>query len=331
MSEERKLVLVLGWYGHGNLGDEAFRASFPELWPGADFVFADCVPDDVNDAYEACMVGGGSFLDTGMPGIERVAIPLAFVGVGVGKRIRPEMLAALERAKAIVVRDKASYEALREHLKRATVLARVYVAADLVWARPAWPEPKPEAIGVTVILSEHFVPRGETPEWVAASWTWFCRELAQVLDKLIDEGGRVRFLSMSTTRTWDDRRAAGAVISRMKRAADALWYRRYADEGELLEMIASSKLVISQRLHGAIFAAAIGCPVVPVIGHDKMRGLAAELGLSGFDYYALSAATIEAAVRQAMAGEGGRATSYRSGALERWRVASGVVERELSL
>lgn len=328
----RKRVLVVGWYNHGNLGDEAFRPSFPHLWPNCDFTFADAVPSNVNEAFDAVMLGGGSFLDSGINGVEALEVPFAFVGVGAGKHIRSPMKAALSRAKAIVLRDEVSKEFLFRDNFLPTI-SQVHVAADLVFARPSWPRWLGEAIEppkITVLLSEHFAPRGDCPEWVSASWQWFCRELAQVLDKLIGQGFHVQFLPMSTTRSWDDRRAAAHVISRMVRASDVFWYyRRQILEHELLQALADSRLVIAQRLHGAIFSAAIGCPVVPVIGHDKVRGFCGEAGLKGIDYYALSAATLEAAIRDALCPH--EPKTYSDGAREKWRVVSAVVAKALSL
>lgn len=328
-----KRVLVLGWYGHGNIGDEAFKASFPLLWPQCKFSFADGVPPDVALRYDAVMVGGGSFLDAEMDGLDDVSLPMAFVGVGVGKAISGQMHRALDRAQVIVVRDRLSLAGLPPALR-----ARAMLAADLVFARPEFPAWTGQASGtVTVLLSEHFAPRGpHAPEWVASSWTWFCRELAQMLEGIDLPGKRVQFLPMSTTRAWDDRRAAAHVISRMVRAAEVVWYDRpQISESELLQAIAGSRVVVSQRLHGSIFAKAIGVPVVAVVGHDKVLGLCEEAQLSGaVGYYALSAATLSDAFFAALreGGEPAEARSlYLAEARERWRVASGVVAAKLSL
>lgn len=333
----RKKVLVLGWYNHGNIGDEAFRPSFFQLWPQAAFTFSASVPDDVNEAYDVVMVGGGSFMDSSVIGIDRIELPMAFIGCGAGRTIRASMREALDRAKVILLRDQHSFDNLPIELH-----AKASVVADLVWARPNWPEWQGASTNkVTVILSEHFAPRGDCPEWVAVSWSWFCRELAQVLDRLIAADFHVKFMPMSTTRAWDDRRAAAMVISRMVRAADAYWYyKRQVSEQELLQCMAESRVVIAQRLHGSIFATAIGCPVVPVFGHDKVKGFMGETGLNGVDYYALSATTIEASIKKAMAygtalaaqpPEDRRQNQYLTEARERWHTASVVVARELSL
>lgn len=325
----RKRVLVLGWYGKGNLGDEAFRASFPVLWPACDFTFADRVPPNVNDSYDAVMVGGGSFMDSAIPGITNVAIPMAFVGIGVGGDMNGEMRLALARAKVAVLRDQASLANLPFEDFRNKAL----VAADLVYARDAWPKWTGEADKlVTILLSEHFAPRGPgCPEWVAASWRWFCRELAQVCDKLVVGGYRVEFSPMSAEPSWDDRRASAHVVSSMERAHKGTIIQ-HVDEGLLFERIARSSLVISQRLHGVIFSQAIGAPCLAIAGHDKVRGFCRDAEVPHIDYFAMSAATIESTAVILMSPRAERQpNTYKLEAREKWRVASAVVARELSL
>lgn len=330
----KKRVAVFGWYGHGNFGDDSFKESFPLLWPGAAFSFMDAVPEDVNEAYDAAMVGGGSFLDAGLPGIQRLKLPTAFVGIGAGKAVAAPMREALARAEVVVVRDSLSYDRLR----LMPGMPLLIQAADLVFARTpeSWAharaafDPAGPKI-VSVLLSEHFVPRGESPEWVSSSWAWFCMELAQALDKMVREGWRVQFVPMSQTRAWDDRRAAAAVVSRMTRAVDAIWL--WHGSKDIIQVIGQSQLVISKRLHGAIFAAAMGVPCLAVSGHDKMAGFAEDAGLLSVDYYGLASARLNHAIEGALAERcpADMPNPYIAEARKRWGVASAVVREKLSL
>src|SRR5271154_6998437 len=105
---DRKL-LIHGWYGHQNIGDEAFRDSFRALFPEPEYTlkFTDQIPKDTSK-YDALVVGGGSFLDQPIWRINEVQIPIAFVGVGLDG-IHPDNQKALDRARIVVSRNKSQY------------------------------------------------------------------------------------------------------------------------------------------------------------------------------------------------------------------------------
>lgn len=324
-----KSVLVYGWYGHGNLGDESFRQSIEDLWPDSSFVFWDSLDQwkQINADFDAVMIGGGSFLDQRCPHLSKITLPIAYVGVGVGQSIHPDNLAGLKRAKAIVLRDEASAARLPENVTGT-------VAADLFMAR------RRQGVcfskknqRVTVLLSEHFAPRGVVPEWFANSWAHHVRELAQVCDELVESGHEVEFLPMCGEPEWDDSRAAAMVISRMVHARDCLWYHRgNVNELEMLKAIEGSSLVITQRLHGAIFSTALGCPFVAICGHDKMRDFCVEVGWKHkVELYASSARLLREAAASAMEENPFILDRYTTEARERWRVASATVKERLSL
>lgn len=330
-----KRVLVLGWYGKGNLGDESFKEAFQTLWPRHAFDFYDAVPPGANEQYDACMIGGGSFLDAGIPGIEKLKLPTAFVGIGACalKDMKPAMAAALMDAKAVVVRDSAS----EAHLAKAGVECRG--VGDLFFARPvpsSWIGRDSKAI--TVMLSEHVAPRGaDCPEWKAASWNWFCRELAGTLDELVGDGYFVCFLPMSRTNEWDDTRAAAAVVTRMRRASVVTWDMDpseydYGDPDAVCRRIAESNLVISSRLHGAIFSAAVGAPCLAIAAHEKMESFALDACVNQNSYYACSRGQLLAGVRGALKGDWAAQTkSYVEGARRAWLDAAAYVTAALSL
>ena len=56
---DRAKIGVVGWYGHGNIGDESYRLSFPKVFPQYDFVFTEKVQEPFMPAY---VLGGGDII-----------------------------------------------------------------------------------------------------------------------------------------------------------------------------------------------------------------------------------------------------------------------------
>ena len=267
-----KKVLVLGWYDQGNLGDESFKQSFRLLWPELDFTFSNFVPSD-QSAFSGCFIGGGNFLDGNFPGLGLLRLPTAFVGVGVGGVVSPQFADVLVRAKAIVVRDHTSVRNLPPEVDPASVVA----ASDLFFARPASSVPTwsgPMSNKVVVLLSAHFMARAGAPDWFSKGWTNFSRNLATVLDILVERGASVSFLPMSVNRAHSDVHAASETISQMLHGHKVRSVDSFLTEQEILQEVSESSLTLSLRLHGMIFAASTGCPFVAFCGHDKSHFMA---------------------------------------------------------
>jgi len=273
-------IFVLGWYGHGNLGDEAFRPAIKNLFPDQQFQFGDHIPDKINQDYDELWVGGGSFLDQRLKNIELVTIPIGFIGVGIGHTVEPHNLAALRRAKFVIVRDHVS-------VRRCP---NAYFAPDVVFSRKdlhAVPRPANTQKNVVVLLNDFFYPGWECPEWKSFSFYRFSQEFAKVCESFASEGYWIKFLPMCVTTDIDDRKIAGALISRMKTKSKAVWYTdKIITEHFMMDQIAKADVVITQRLHGAIYAMIAQRPVVVIRAHDKLAGLLEDTQWSGhLDYY----------------------------------------------
>jgi polysaccharide pyruvyl transferase CsaB len=329
-------VLVSGYYGCGNAGDEAILAGlvtgFRELAPTADLVVLSgdpgatsaehgvmAVPRALRSARRQAKMcdllvsgGGGLLQDVTswrsplyylaiMHFARKAGRPVAFVGQSVGPLRRAAVRAATRRVLAgvesLAVRDRQSSDVLhRLGLGRAPE-----VTADLAFLIPP-----------------------PTPT-----------EIASVREKLgLEDLGRVPHAAIALRPTpgrgSDSELAArlgsaiGAVCGQtdlrpillpMHPRFDAGFARRAAAEmrcgphvvedeltaREILGLVASCRIVIATRLHAVIFAAVAGVPPVAISYDPKVDGLMEQLGTTPATRVGeLSAGDLAGEVRQAL-------------------------------
>lgn len=310
----RKKIIVVGWYGHKNLGDEAFKASFQFLWQDFDFDFLDYVPADVNQ-YDAAMIGAGSFLDQPVVGLSTIKIPMAFIGVGISV-VHPQNMPALERARIIVARN---------HTK---LSVPTLFAPDVVFAQKLKTNLERRKV-ITVLMNNHFTPRPKALEWQLRSWDWFCTEFAQVCDRLLDATGcTMDFLPMCTNRFEDDRRCVGYLVDRMynKNKVNTCYAELPSDT--FVRRIETSELVITQRFHGMVYSVLARTPFVAISGHDKIRDLTEQLQYKTLvQYYGFSINNFMEAYASSV--ETQNFAPYHDKALEIWKNTSDSVREKL--
>lgn len=306
----RKKIAVIGWYGHQNIGDEAFKNSFALLWPEWDFTFFNQVPD--TSSFDAVIVGAGSFLDQPIKNIHKINKPLAFVGVGTNGFIHPDNQAALQRAKIVLSRSQNS---------------TFVQCPDMVFAQHQ-NESSGQATQITVLVNDHFTPRANSKPWQLSAWEWFSVEMAQACDRMIAQYDLpIHFVPMCTNPHVDDRRAAAFVVSRMERK-DRAFIQSVENETEFLKHIKNSKFVISQRLHGIIFSVTNRVPCVAISGHDKVRDLMGQMDYkSVLSYYGFNMESFTQALRDSENMVSPQAYSER--AKDRWKDLSKLVMEKL--
>lgn len=299
-------VLVAGWIGSTNLGDELAFAGLRQLLADRDVRVAaiSTAPaatrrvhgvgavdhTDVTGLVQAirradAMVfgGGGIVQDVTSPlnlpyhlsrvvTARTVRTPFAGVGLGiggVGTTIgRFQVRHALRGAVAITVRDEASRD----------LLARIGapdadVASDLAFALPP-PEGGTDDGPLVVSLRPWTTSRSLRPAASRGDTTEasYVRALGRALDRAAqDLDVPVRFVALQHDR--DDafhRRVAATMRAPVTFAVPGLH--------ELLEAFADARAVVSMRYHGGVAAVLAGRPVVLVSYADKVDALAAELG-----------------------------------------------------
>lgn len=323
----RKKILVIGWYNHGNVGDEAFKTAFQTLFPQFDFTFDTRPHDDTNAAFDAVWVGAGSYLDEHVGGLAGITIPMGFIGIGMNYQPGDLLLSKMALAKALVVRDSLTMKALTQ-----AGLSPV-LAPDLAFANPVLANnPQPEKVKKAVVLmNDFFMPKMGGESWQTAAWGWFQHEFSRALQGLIDDGYTVSFVPMCQGGI-DDRRPAGAVIGYLptEYQAKTEWVHspgpNVPPEQVVHNAIAEADLVVTQRYHGMVFAAQMGKPFIAISGHDKVKGLAADMGWGGcMDYYGFSRFTFRGTRRIVSASDPAQLLNYARKAKEQWNALSGTI------
>lgn len=322
-----KHALVVGWYSHGNLGDEAFRPAFRSLWGDrVNFTFADQVPRDIND-YDALIFGGGSFLDRPIPSLvdpSHVSIPVGFVGVGIHGVIHPQVQSWLDVARVVVIRNEDHHHLIPDAL----------VGPDLFLAR-SWDgqrfSAQPRRL---LILGNDFItPRHHAEDWQRESWLTFSTTLPRILEERYADW-QVVFYPMCTSDSatsvaeYDDRVFAGALISQLTERSNIVVYNGAAYWHDFVEQVEDASMVFSLRLHGCITAALLGCSFVGISMHDKMRSFFADARFDNWvDYYHFNRDTLDAA----LARQPTNLHSFKTEGYDAWGVLSRTITAKLGL
>lgn len=316
-----KSVAVVGWYGHSNVGDEAFKVAFKSLWPDVHFEFVDEVPKNLSD-FDALVFGGGSFMDRLPTNNQPVPnIPIAFVGVGLHVTPPAHTREWLAAAKTIVLRNQppAGVDAL--------------VAPDLVFAVD-WPFPgRLTAKKILVLGNDFATPRGSHASWQSLGAFWFEQELASILDQKIKNGYTVTFYPMQASSKeflkHDDRFWNNRIASLMEHRR-LVTLKHGGNEWKLAKVIRYAELVISLRYHGCVFSTIFGTPFVGVSMHDKTRSYFVERDLKNYcDFYGFNKETFA----QAAAAQPGeeRLAAIREESYKQWQLTSDIVRDALDL
>jgi len=312
-----KKVFVLGWYDQGNRGDEAFRDSFQILFPSVFFTFGNKIPSDIN-SYTALWLGGGNILDAPLCAIpEDITVQVGFFGVGIGGKIHPAYAKLVSKAKVFAVRDELS----------ATHVSQSIVLPDLTFIKPKPVSPWSSRFPlVTIFLSDHLTPQKDSPDWKSLSYQWFIHEFAACCDWLVNEGHDLQFIPMCQG-YWDDRRTAAAVMGRMTRRDRVDWWTGNYSEEVILAQMAKSKFIITQRLHGAIFATRTETSFLALNAHSKMDCFLRDLKYPGLSYYGFNLSQFEDTLEKVLQIPTENLGAYAQQARDKWRSFSDIVEK----
>ncbi|MEX2105096.1 MAG: polysaccharide pyruvyl transferase CsaB, partial [Bacilli bacterium] len=308
-----KRIVISGYYGFDNAGDEAvlqaiihaLRAEDPDIIP----VVLSQQPDETAEAYgveavkrtdlkaviaairhsDGLISGGGSLLQdaTGLTtipyyvGILKLAQwmgkPTFIYAQGIGpvyrKMFFPLIKQCFTKASYISVRDKESQQLL-ERMKLDP--AKIDVVADPVLGLL----PESRDISRNFLQDENVIIDGQ-PLIAISIRDWkedkahFYPVIAKLADELIMRNDNVLFVPMHVP---DDRYAAEAIVSMMKHGKVVKVLKNEYTPTQLMGILGTADLVIAMRLHALIFAAAQNVPVIGISYDPKIDQFLNRLG-----------------------------------------------------
>lgn len=301
-------IVISGYYGFGNAGDEAMLAamisSFRRLDPNAEFTVLSGNPAETESRHgvkavyrmnaldvlgvivrcDLLVSGGGSLLQTvtserslyyylsvmllGKTFGKPVMIYAQGVGPVRGATARNAVRCIGNKLDLITVRDEGS---LLELKSIGVSQPPIYVTADPVLSLP----PSDAAFGRKV-LQQHGLDQGgpviglSVREW--KNMAHYKKVIAAVADRLAYAGARIIFIPMQKP----DVEAATHIARYMKQPAVVLVDEYRTDE--LLSLMGNLDMLIGIRLHALIFAAVMNVPLLGVSYDPKIERFLESIG-----------------------------------------------------
>lgn len=273
-------IQILGWYGHGNIGDEAYKVAFPILFPDDTITFIEKV--DPADRPDLLILGGG---DIAYPAFTRQAVDSGFDvvahSISLTENSDFDSLAEFDR---VCVRDAYSVELAGER------------GLDVVYEPDVTFLLTPDPVAGRALLTQTFAEEGHDLrdrvvacvvsnylanaklDMLARDLTTFLKvsqDIAVVADQT---DASFVFLPFSTKAPWDDRVSCGWVGDRCKSYQKnlVLWGRLTVQE--TLDVVAASHLCVSSRLHSTIFSVLSGISFIDLTHHTKNIGFLQTVG-----------------------------------------------------
>jgi glycosyltransferase involved in cell wall biosynthesis len=264
--ERAPIIRYVGWTGHENLGDEALLEAVTGVMPWGDVRTA--------KRGDLLLLGGGTLINRGSyitwledhdaPRIERAVFGSGVANPGFwGEPAdRDRWVEWLSTCAYIGVRGPISAEVLGDW----NVPGDVEVVGDAALLF----EPTPARAEGRVVIAPCRT-RGEL--WGGDDVAVF-RRLAETTRLLVDRGHDVHLLACHPD---DD----GPCLEIMRRAGhpDLEYSAGYADLSGAIDLLASADIVVAERLHAGVLAAAAGTPFVGLEYRPKVRDFAASVDM----------------------------------------------------
>ncbi|ESA37062.1 polysaccharide pyruvyl transferase [Leptolyngbya sp. Heron Island J] len=388
---KRHRLLICGFYGHHNLGDEAMLAGMLRLLQrclGPNYL--DQITVYSNDPEDTAMrhgvatlgnqfprrrrekwiqwmdhtlalwqhqffiLGGGDLLrdsstrdvaTTWLQPLQRamtLGCRTIVLGISVGEIWKPQtkmaIVETLNRVNLIAVRDQGS----QEKLQQMGVTRPIYVISDLALQLTTTPMnfgsqavSAPQRSAPKIAISIRSLT-GRLPEIDQAVEHRFYREMAQIIDYLVEtKGATVSLFPFQTEKPNDrgqdnDEDAINAVLQRSRQKQHVTAHGAFNSVEQALDVLQSFDLVIGTRLHSLILAAGLGIPLLAAVYDPKVSGFITEIEqqVNSFSIQQFTLDTVKPRL-EALLSQSSQSQHRLIQAVERYRQQMTPIERKL--
>lgn len=284
-------VNVLGWYNHGNIGDESYKLSFPlVLRQNLEFI------DKLSNSRDICILGGGDVLDGYfLKQITHAKTKLA-LSVSLSPNIKKETLDLFD---LICVRDTASYNIAKNKGKS------VLHYPDFAFSLTSNKENGINLLNkmftdnsidnydkkIGIVINSHLLPLINSPAYEVALFNMFCHELAHIMDTT---SASFVFIPFGKAMPNDDIISNGLVASKCKFWKKNLLIKDNLSVQETLDVISACDIMISTRLHASIFSCISEVPFIDITHNHKNNALLEDLSYPhSISYWEFSKKSLE--------------------------------------
>ncbi len=266
-------VTVLGWYGHGNCGDESYKLTFPLVFPQYDFHFTDEIKQQHKDS-DAYIMGGGDIVYSHLlQKIEKVKGKKHLISVSLSSSDCVDKLSVFD---TIAVRDRASLERLEKHGLMGDLVPDMAFSlypdrnrgAALLKEWFDYEKMELYSKVVIVVINAHLSVRHEILGRDAFTFEKFAYDMASIMD---NTPASFVFIPFGMDSPHDDRITNSWVASKCKFwKKNLVVYNRLSQE-DILAVYAAADAAICTRLHAGIFSTVGHTPFIDITHHDKTR------------------------------------------------------------
>lgn len=299
-------VLVNGWYGRGNAGDELMAQALRSLFEprGVNLKFVDFIDDTLLDECDGVIFGGGCILQDA-PNVNDVTFetltscrkPCFYVGIGTETSVHESHRSLINVAQMIITRSS-----IDQRPDWFPCDHRVSWVEDLVHSLRPFQGKVGSRNEILVIPNVEVLPTWQEPHWKHVAWERYKDEFAQFLDCTIEERGmKPAFMLMCNNEKMSDDWVMHEIVGRMKNRSTK--FETYHLQGGQCNatyatgVIKEHKHVITQRYHGIILAQMTETPFTTVHHHDKLKHCFPNRGQS-VPYYGFSKALMIEAIER---------------------------------
>lgn len=264
-------VLVLGFYGKNNVGDNLFCDAFRSLFQDFHFTFTDVLTiDNIKDT-SIIFIGGGSFLSES-PNLSEQCLNLLktkmlfYIGVGAETDIHIIHKDLMMLAALIAIRSPEGIEKVKKLNKN------VIQIPDLVYSLYKKHNKYQPNKSVLILPNICVVPQNNSDHWKYNSWEHFKFEFSQFLDYLVENKYKINFLPMCKNDEQNDNNAAIEIINAMKyRRLSHILNNNIDNIDAAIDIFSKYDVIITQRYHGIILAELATIPYIAIHHHDKLK------------------------------------------------------------